>query len=168
MIDPKLIELLGLLAEDPMWADHAEISKRTLRRIIDALSLASKREEDLVRELERANLDRQASNVTLQYVSVTLGGPDEWTDQTNMVYSVRQTADETAAKLNALESALAEAREALSLQLERGEAADYLIHQLDSAFRGTRVRDLDEAWSCYTNTGGHTDRARRIIKGEKA
>jgi hypothetical protein len=48
-----LIERLKLIADDPMWADHAEISKATVRRVIAALSDDAKDKRIAALEAER-------------------------------------------------------------------------------------------------------------------
>jgi hypothetical protein len=100
--------------------------------------------QQAISERERAELDRQASDLAIQYVSVTLGGTDEWSDQANMVYSIRQLADETAAQLQRLTASPAATPAWILDFLNRRTEVERELRDIKRGKRETLTPD--EAW----------------------
>lgn len=51
----ELLETLRLAADDPMWADHAEIPKKLLRHAADRLEALEREKEELRKERDRCH-----------------------------------------------------------------------------------------------------------------
>jgi hypothetical protein len=91
------------------------------------------RAAELTAEVERVREKLLLSDVTLQFVSVALGGPDEWSTHETMISSVRRIAEAAKAEVERLKSCLENAISARSRWMQEATKLAGRVRSLEAA-----------------------------------